>query len=106
MDKPSKKPMNATALNKELANRAGCTAADAKKVIEALKEVIITNLSDKETQQFVLHGITKFKTVYKPAVAERKGINPFTKEETTFKARPAKIQVKAQVLKSLKQLPL
>ncbi len=29
------------------------------------------------------------KVVHKPAALERRGINPFTKEETIFKAKPA-----------------
>ena len=34
----------------------------------------------------------------------RTGINPFTKQETVFKAKPARNVVKAQPLKSLKDM--
>jgi len=34
----------------------------------------------------------------------RKGLNPFTKEEVIFKAKPARNVVKIQPLKSLKEM--
>jgi len=42
--------------------------------------------------------------IKKPAVKARKGINPFTKEPTVFKAKPARKVVKAQVLKAVKDM--
>ena len=39
----------------------------------------------------------------KPARKARKGINPFTGEETMFKAKPASIAVKVRPLKKLKE---
>jgi hypothetical protein len=41
--------------------------------------------------------------VKKPATKARKGINPFTKEEVVFKAKPASISVKVRPLKKLKE---
>ena len=40
----------------------------------------------------------------KPAKKARKGINPFTGEETVFKAKPASIAVKVRPLKKLKEM--
>jgi nucleoid DNA-binding protein len=42
--------------------------------------------------------------VRKPATAARKGINPFTKEEVMFKAKPARNVVKVLPLKALKDM--
>jgi len=42
--------------------------------------------------------------VRKPAVKAHKGINPFTGEETMFKAKPARNVVKIRALKSLKDM--
>ena len=39
-----------------------------------------------------------------PATKARKGINPFTKEEVMFKAKPARNVVKIRALKGLKDL--
>jgi nucleoid DNA-binding protein len=49
-------------------------------------------------------GLMKVKLVHKPAVPARKGINPFTKEEVMFKAKPARNVVKVQALKTLKDM--
>jgi len=40
----------------------------------------------------------------KPATKARKGINPFTKEPTIFKAKPARNVVKVRPMKGLKDL--
>ena len=106
MNTITKKPLNTTEIYKELSNKTGLDKSQVKKTIEALKEMISENLSNREVGQFTIPGTVKFKTVIKEAVPERRGINPFTKEETTFKAKPAKIVVKASVLKALKNLSL
>ncbi|NNC55586.1 MAG: integration host factor, partial [Pseudomonadales bacterium] len=54
--------------------------------------------------EFVLPGLLKVNTVKKPARKARKGINPFTGEETMFKAKPASIAVKVRPLKKLKEM--
>ena len=50
----------------------------------------------------MLPGFAKFVVIKKPATKERPGINPFTKEPTTFKARPARKIVRARPLKAAK----
>jgi nucleoid DNA-binding protein len=37
-------------------------------------------------------------------VPARKGINPFTGQETTFKAKPARTVIKVRALKKLKDM--
>ena len=54
----------------------------------------------------MLPGLLKISTVKKPAVKARKGINPFTKEEVMFKAKPASTAVKVRPLKALKDMVL
>ena len=49
-------------------------------------------------------GLMKIKVVHKPAQPARKGINPFTKEEVMFKAKPARNVIKVLALKSLKDM--
>ena len=49
-------------------------------------------------------GLLKIKTLRKPATKARRGINPFTQEETVFKAKPARTVVKVQPLKTLKDM--
>jgi hypothetical protein len=49
-------------------------------------------------------SLLKMKVVKKPATKARKGINPFTGEETMFKAKLASKKVRAAALKSLKEM--
>jgi DNA-binding protein HU-beta len=51
---------------------------------------------------FTLPGLLKLKVVKKPATKAREGVNPFTGEKMTFKAKPASKKVRAVPLKSLK----
>ena len=51
---------------------------------------------------FMLPGFAKFTVVKKPATKERTGINPFTKEPTVFKAKPARKTLKARPVKAAK----
>jgi nucleoid DNA-binding protein len=49
-------------------------------------------------------GLLKLKLVRKPATKARMGKNPFTGQEMMIKAKPARNVVKAQPLKSLKEM--
>jgi nucleoid DNA-binding protein len=49
-------------------------------------------------------GLMKLVVQRKPATKARKGINPFTGEETMFKAKPARNVVKIRPLKNLKDM--
>ena len=73
-------------------------------VFEALSGEIKNALGKKGPGTFVVPGLMKLTLVVKPATKARKGINPFTKEETVFKAKPARRVVKVRPLKSLKDM--
>jgi len=51
---------------------------------------------------FLVPGFAKFLVIKKPATKARKGINPFTKEPTVSKAKPARKIVKARPVKAVK----
>ena len=73
-------------------------------VLESLTEIIQLHINKKSVGEFVLPGLMKIQTVKKPATKARMGINPFTKEEQMFKAKPASITVKVRPLKKLKEM--
>lgn len=73
-------------------------------VLESLSEIIQLHINKRSVGEFVLPGLMKIQTVKKPARKARKGINPFTKEEVMFKAKPASITVKVRPLKKLKEM--
>jgi len=73
-------------------------------VLESLGDIIQLHINKKSIGEFVLPGLLKIQTVKKPAKKARKGINPFTKEEMMFKAKPASTTVKVRALKKLKEM--
>ena len=85
-----------------IAEETGLSRKQVGAVIESLGTHIKKNLGGRGAGKFVLPGLMKLKVVKKPATKARKGINPFTGEETTFKAKPARKVVKIQPLKALK----
>jgi nucleoid DNA-binding protein len=78
----------------------GVTKKDVKGVLEALAEVGYKEL--KKTGAFLVPGLAKFVVIKKQATKARKGINPFTKEPTIFKAKPARKIIKARPVKAAK----
>lgn len=75
-------------------------------VIDELSSIIERHVKKRACGEFVLPGMLKITTVKKPKRPARKGINPFTGEETIFKAKPASIAVKVRPLKKLKEMVL
>ncbi len=75
-------------------------------VLDGLADVIEGHVKKNAVGEFVLPGLLKISTVRKPAVKAHKGINPFTKEEVMFKAKPASTVVKVRPLKKLKDMVL
>src|SRR6202043_954485 len=82
------------AANNELAKR------DVKGVMETLATIGYKEL--KKNGTFLVPGFAKFVVIKKPATKERSGINPFTKEPTVFKARPARKIIRARPVKAAK----
>jgi nucleoid DNA-binding protein len=91
--------------------KAGLIGAIADKVDGISKKQVsgvfdaLANIGYKELKssgQFVLPGFSKFVVKKKPARPARQGINPFTKQPTTFAAKPASKVVRARPVKALK----
>ncbi len=76
------------------------TKRDVKGVMETLASIGYKEL--KKTGAFLVPGFAKFVVIKKPATKARKGINPFTKEPTVFKAKPARKIIKARPVKAAK----
>ncbi|HWS03146.1 MAG TPA: HU family DNA-binding protein [Gammaproteobacteria bacterium] len=87
-----------------IADQTGLTKKDVGSVFEALSGLIKRDLKKNGPGIFSVPGLMKIKVVRKPATKARKGINPFTKEETVFKAKPARNVVKIVALKALKDM--
>jgi nucleoid DNA-binding protein len=97
-------PLNKSQILADIANTTGLAKRDVGKVVEELASVIERHIGKKGPGSFTLPGLFKIKTLRKPATKARKGINPFTKEEVTFKAKPARTVIKIRPLKKLKDM--
>jgi nucleoid DNA-binding protein len=94
--------MSKSELIQKVANEASVAKKDVKAVIESMATVAYKEL--KKSGEFLLPGFAKFIVVKKPATKERTGINPFTKEPTVFKARPARKTLKVRPVKAAKDV--
>ena len=94
------KRMSKTELVEAIANESGLEKKQVNAVLEGLNGVVYKEL--KSQHEVVIPGLLKLTAVTKPAVPAREGINPFTKEKTMFKARPARKVIKPRPLKALK----
>ena len=90
-----------------LASIAEATELSRKQVssvFDSLSEQIKNAVGKKGPGMFTVPGLMKIAVINKPAVKARKGINPFTKMEQMFKAKPARRVVKVRALKALKDM--
>jgi len=94
------KRMSKSELVEEIATQSGLEKKQVNAVLDALNGVIYKEL--KAEHEVMIPGLVKLTAVKKPAVPAREGINPFTKEKTTFKAKPARKVIKPRPLKALK----
>jgi nucleoid DNA-binding protein len=88
----------------QIADNTELTRKQVQSVINELSDIIEGHIKKRACGEFVLPGLMKIATVKKPAKKARKGINPFTGEETVFKAKPASNAVKIRPLKKLKEM--
>ena len=100
--KPLKEVMSKSALVTHLAESTELPAKQIRDVLGALETTIHASLHKKGAGAFTLPGLFKISTVAVPAKPRRKGINPFTKEEQWFAAKPASFKIKVRPLKKLK----
>jgi len=86
-----------------LADSTELSKKQVNAVLDELNTLIERSIKKRAVGEFTIPGVMKITTVKKPARKARKGINPFTGEETVFKAKPASIAVKVRPLKKLKE---
>ncbi|HEC28802.1 MAG TPA: DNA-binding protein [Gammaproteobacteria bacterium] len=102
--KAIKEPMTKSAMMSALAEKTELTKKEVTAVMDALTEIINGHIRKGAAGTCTIPGLMKIKTVRKPARKARKGINPFTGEETMFKAKPASTAVKVLPLKKMKEM--
>ncbi len=108
--KPSHKPITEAlskgALIKHVAERAGTDLKTVRAVLDALEGAIAGSIHKKGVGHFTLPGLLKVTSQAVPAKKRRQGIDPFTKQERWFEAKPASVRVKVRALRRLKDAAL
>jgi len=99
-----KKQMTKTEILKEIAGNTELTKKQVSSVFDELAILIERHIKKRSPGKLVFPGLFKIEVKRKPATKARKGINPFTGEETVFKAKPARRAVKISPLKKVKEM--
>lgn len=96
------KPRTKSEVLTTISDHVGISKKEAAQVFDIMGEMIEKDLKKTSCGAFNVPGMMKVTVQRKPATKARKGMNPFTKEEMVFKAKPARNVVKVRPLKALK----
>ena len=95
------KPPTKSEILAGIAETTGLSRKQVVSVMDALSEQIKMALSKKGSGVFAVPGLVKILVRNKPAVPAGKRMNPFTKQEQMFPAKPASKVVKVRPLQNL-----
>ena len=98
------KPRSKSEIQALIAEHVGISKKEVAQVFDTMGTMIAADLKKGSVGTFNVPGMMKVTVQRKPATKARKGINPFTGEETIFKAKPARNVVKVRPMKALKDL--
>lgn len=99
----TKKPATKNEILSTIAESAGLTKKQVSDVLDKLTEMIVADLGKKGPGSFTIPNVLKLRRVEKKATKARKGRNPATGEEITIPAKPKSTDVRARILKTLKE---
>ncbi|MBI1851265.1 MAG: HU family DNA-binding protein [Planctomycetes bacterium] len=100
----STKPPSKSEILAKVAAATQLSRKQVASVFDALSAQIRSAVGKKGPGVFAVPGLMKIVVINKPATPARKGINPFTKQEQMFQAKPARRVVKVRPLKALKDM--
>jgi nucleoid DNA-binding protein len=100
----SKKPRSKGEVYSTVAQHVGIHRRDVAAVFHAMASMIRADLSKAGPGIFNVPSMMRITVKRKPATKARMGINPFTKEQVMFKAKPARNVVRVRPLKALKDM--
>lgn len=96
------KPATKSEIITKIAEQTELSRQQVRSVFDSLSDQIKSAVGKKGPGIFAVPGLMKITVINKPATKAREGINPFTKEKTMFKAKPARRVIKVRPLKALK----
>jgi nucleoid DNA-binding protein len=85
-----------------LAEKSGLNKSQVSSVLETINAMVAQQLGKRGPGEVLIPGLLKLNVVDKPATRKHEGINPFTKEPMTYKAKAARKVIKVRPLKALK----
>lgn len=101
---PANKPRTKGEFYNTVADQTELPRKQIAQVFDAMGKIIAADLSKSGPGILNVAGLMKVMVQRKPATKARKGINPFTKQEVMFKAKPARNVIKIRPLKALKSM--
>ncbi len=85
-----------------LAEKSGLQRKQAVSALEAINEIVAQQLGKRGPGEVVIPSLLRLNVVHKQATPQHEGINPFTKEPMTYKAKAARKVIRVKPLKALK----
>jgi len=104
--KPVTQALSKSGLVSHIASHTGVDTKSVRAVLESLEQTMHSAVGKRGAGLFTMPGVFKMTAVAVAAKPKRKGIDPFTKEERWFNAKPASVKVKIRALKKLKDAAL
>jgi len=98
------KPRSKSEVFGTIAQHVGIHRRDVAAVFHVMGSLIKADLSKTGSGVFKVPALMRITVQRKPATKEHQGINPFTKEPMTFKAKPARNVVRVRPLQALKAM--
>jgi DNA-binding protein HU-beta len=96
------KRMSKTQFVATLAEKTGLNKKQASTALDTINAIVAQQLGKQGPGEVLIPGLLKFNVVDKPATPQHEGINPFTREPMTYKARAAQKVIKVRPLKTLR----
>lgn len=94
--------MNKSQFVAALAEKSGLDKKQAAAALDTVNLLVAQQLGKQGPGEVLIPGLLKLSVVDKPATPKHEGVNPFTKEPMTYKAKPARKVIKVRTLKALK----
>jgi DNA-binding protein HU-beta len=94
--------MNKSQFVATLAEKSGLDKKQATAALDTINTIVAQQLGKHGPGEVLIPGLLKLNIVEKPATPKHEGVNPFTKEPMTYKAKPARKVIKVRTLKALK----
>jgi DNA-binding protein HU-beta len=85
-----------------LAEKSGLNKKQATSALDTINAMVAQQLGKRGPGEVLIPGLLRLNIVNKPATRQHEGVNPFTKEPMTYKAKAARKVIRARPLKALK----